>query len=70
MIRPTIAIPRCILTADEKRTLLERGGVGYIAWARRVRLEVEALDALLTGDPAPSNVDPFGRRSSAAGGQS
>lgn len=70
MMRQAIVRPSEILTAEEKAILLRRAGVGSIAWARRVRLEAEALDVLLTCEPEPSNVVPFGRRSSAAWGQS
>lgn len=57
---------REMLTDDERERLAQHGGPAMLGWARRVRIESEALDALLSGDPEPSNVLPFGRRSSAA----
>lgn len=57
---------RELLTDAEKARLAEHGGLALLGWARRVRLEQQALDALLGGDPEPSCVLPFGRRSSAA----
>ena len=55
---------REVLT-DEEREQLSHYGAALLGWARRVRLEQEALDRLLSGDPEPSKVLPFGRRSSA-----
>jgi hypothetical protein len=57
---------RELLTDDERERLAEHGGLALLGWARRVRLEAAALEALLGGDPEPSSVLPFGRRSSAA----
>lgn len=66
--QPSMAIPRDVLTADEKALLLDCGGPGVVSWARRVRREQAELDRLLkeAAEPEPSNVLPFGRRSSAA----
>lgn len=69
MSLPTIVIPTDILSSDEKRLLIERAGVGSIAWARQVRLDAWALEALLNSEPERPKVVPFGRRSSAAWGQ-
>jgi hypothetical protein len=55
-----------LLTDDEIAAILEHGGGALLGWARRVRLEQDALDRLLSGEPEPSRVLPFGRRSSAA----
>jgi hypothetical protein len=57
---------RDILTDDVVAAILEHGGAALLGWARRIRQEQQALDRLLSGDPEPSNVLPFGRRSSAA----
>lgn len=61
------AAERALLTDEEIEALLEHGDAALLGWARRVRLEQEALDRLLSGEPASSRVLPFGRRSSAVG---
>lgn len=66
---PTVSRPaeQELLTDDEVAALLDHGGAALLGWARRVRLEQDALDRLLSGEPEPSSVLPFGRRSSAVG---